>query len=519
MIYEKLYFHDIRRREIVSYVDMKITAVQNKEVVLEKIIQLCKQLELPLNYWTVQLLLLIHNKSSDSYSKNLFSILDVCVDEIFGKKQLLIRNSKISFEQLKTITAELAKYLFENHEDTIYSATYDEIVNQLEKIRLDNGRISVTGTVIFDFLLKCGMLKQKNDKEYVFRLNGFFEYFLALQMTQDTEFRDGVVNDEIKYLAFKNQLEIYSGFKRDDFNFLLTIFEKSKSKLSPIFSKYNENKDEELLLKIKEPEEIEKKCREISVTRSLSTIEKAEIEDVSDELSINSDVHSMKKFNPDDINSDLLERHICILARIFKNSDNIRRKNNKVTEIFNQILNYYCDLGFFFIDEYSKMTKQELQNDNDITIKDFPELDLLKFISNYTPMLCQTLLFDGLGHYNLEQMIKNEIEKLELNIKKDQYKLFMLYFLLLDIDLSSNQKYVETAMNNLTIPLLKYAIYVKLNYYLAFKAGTNKSLQQILSKQIQQIKLKLNNKADVSEIQKQIQAKKMQALLSSKNKI
>ena len=34
----------------------------------EKIIQLCKQLELPLNYWTVSLLLLIHSKSTDKFT-------------------------------------------------------------------------------------------------------------------------------------------------------------------------------------------------------------------------------------------------------------------------------------------------------------------------------------------------------------------------------------------------------------------------------------------------------------------
>ena len=509
MLYEKIYFHDIRRQEIVSYVEMKLPLAQNKEIVFGKIIQLCKQLELPLNYWTVQLLLLIHTKSSDSYSKNLFSILDVCVDEIFDKKQLLINRSKISFEQLKTVTAELSKYLFENYEETIYSATADVITKELERMRVDNGRISATGDEIFNFLLSCGMLKQKNEKEYIFRLNGFFEYFLALQMTQDVEFKDGIVSDEVKYLAFKNQLEIYSGFKRDDIKFLTTVSQKTKDKLNPLFSKYNYNKDQELLSKIKEPEEIEKKCREISITKSMTVLEKAKMEDEFEELTPNADVHLIRKFNPNDINSDLLERYISILARIFKNSDNIKGHKDVLTDIFNQIINYYCDLGFFIVDEFTVLTEQGLLNDEDINILDFPELELLKFISNFTPILCQTLLFDGLGHYNLEQMIKNEINNLEKEIKNNQYKLFMLYFLLLDIDLNANQEYVKTAITNLKVPLLRYAITLKLNYYLAFKTSENKQLQQFLSKKIQDIQLQINNKTDIGDLQRQIQKKKI----------
>ena len=161
-LYEKLFFHDLRRQEIVAYTEKRLAPTQKKEEVQEKIIQLCKQLELPLNYWTVSLLLLIHNKSSDSYFKNLFSVLDVCVDEIFGKKQLLIARSRISFEQLKTICAELAKYLFSSHEKNTYSASSQEIIDFIEIIISENDRISTTSKNIFDYLVSCGILKQKD---------------------------------------------------------------------------------------------------------------------------------------------------------------------------------------------------------------------------------------------------------------------------------------------------------------------------------------------------------------------
>lgn len=107
--FEKLFFHNLRKQEIVQYAEKRLHSSSQTDKVRKKIVDICKQLELPLNYWTVSLLLLIHHKSSESYAKNLFSILDVCVDEIFNKKQILLSHSKISYEQLKKVCASLAK--------------------------------------------------------------------------------------------------------------------------------------------------------------------------------------------------------------------------------------------------------------------------------------------------------------------------------------------------------------------------------------------------------------------------
>lgn len=519
-IYEKLYFHDLRRKEILTYTDKRLSINKKKEEIQEKIIQLCKQLELPLNYWTVSLLLLIHNKSSDSYSKNLFSVLDICIDEIFEKKQLALSNCRINFDQLKNICAELAKELFNNHKNTIYSAEYQDVLAQIEKTIISNDRISAKSKDVFEYFISCGILKQKNDTNfYVFRLNGFFEYFLALQMTTDISFKKEILDDDVKYLAFKNQFEIYSGLKRDDFDFLLTVFEKSKNKLNPIFEKYSKVKDNELLKKIQEPQHIEEVCRNISIKKALNSYEKAELNDIVDEMQINADVHEMKEMNPDQINSELIERYLLIFSRTFRNLDGISGNKEKMSEIFTYIIDSYCDFGFFIIDEFSDVIKQNLKNeDEEIDIENFPELSLLRFISNFSPLISQTLLFDGLGHYNLERMVKDEIEKLEDNLSSNQLKLYMLYFLLLDIDLNSNREYIQIAMEKIKIPILKYSIFIKLNYYLAFKSGNSKNLEQDLTNKIQKAKLNLDNKTNIGDIQKQIQMKKRISIIN-KNKL
>jgi hypothetical protein len=515
-VYDKLFFHDLKRQQIIAYTEKILASNRRKTEIQDKIIELCKQLELPLNYWTVSILLLIHNKSTDSYSKNIFSILDICIDEIFGKKQLLLTHNRLSFEQLKRICADLAKDLFVNHLDTIYSASYNEILKRISDTIEVNKRIAANPKDVFEYLMTTGILKQKNDHDlYVFRLNGFFEYFLALQMTKDNDFKEFILNDEVKYLAFKNQLEIYSGFKRSDFQFLINIFEKSENKLNDIFKDYNNDKDKVLIEKIQEPRLVEEFCKDLSIKKSLTSSEKAIMQDTTDELQIDADVHEIKVMDPSEINSELVERYLFILARTFRNMDEITGNKEKISEIFNTLINWYCNLGFYIIDEYKEITKQEVLKEGNFNSEDCPELDLLKFISNFSPIISQTWLHDGLGHYNLERMIKEEILKLEKDASINQYKLFMLYFLLLDIDLNSNKEYIQRAMDYLRIPILKYTITIKLNYYLAFKAGNNRALGNELASLIQRAQLNIDSKSSsINEIQKQIQEKKKVALIN-----
>lgn len=506
---ERLFFHDLRRKEIVTFTEKRLANVKKKEDIQEKIILLCKQLELPLNYWTISLLLLIYNKTTDSISKNIFSILDICIDEIFSKKKLALENGRLTFDQLKRVCAELAKYLFEEHRANVFSASRINILSQIKKTKEVNNRIVADENQILDYLISSSILKVKTDESglIVFRLNGFFEYFLALQMTKDSIFKDSIMNDEEKYLAFKNQFEIYSGFKRDDLDFLERIFNKTSLIFSNIFKNYNENKDSQLIEIVSQPSQIENIIRSVSVQRALSSYEKADIQDMSEELKINAEVHPLSEYDPSLQNSELVERYLSILARVYRNSDEIYNKQDKLLSYFRFILNSYCDFSFFIVEEFKQITKAELYNESN-TVNDFLELELLRLVSNFSPIISQSAFFDGVGHYNIERTVLMEIELLERDIENNQFKLFLLYFLLIDIDLVKYKNYIDTALQNIRIPVLRYSIFLKLNFYLAFKSGSNKSLQQFLSAKIQEVTLKMDSKSDLSELHKRLQERK-----------
>jgi hypothetical protein len=512
--FEKIFFHKLRKQELVVYTEKRLDANSKKDEIRERIVALCKQLELPMNYWTISLLLLIHNKSSDSYSKNLYSILDACVDEIFDKKKILISRSKIGYDQLKKICAELAKRMFKEHSSTIYSLSRDEALQYIENIISENDRISISKEEIFGYLCGCGVLKQRHDDQrFAFRLNGFFEYFLAYQMTKDSSFKEEIINDEAMFIAFKNQIEIYSGLRRDDFAFLDIIFQKVREKIDPIFAEYYQDKDAELRRKVETKTKVEQFCKQLSIKRTLTAIEKAKFEDQFEEPQIDSEVHIVKSIDVDNITSELLERYVSILARVFRSSDEISGKKEEQRVMFNYIIDSYCNFGYFIIDEFEKFAKREIEADNVFDVQDLPELELMNFISNFTPLICQVSLFDGIGHFSLERLIKNEINSLIQTNHIPEYKLFMLCFLLLDIDLEGNKDYIEMIMQHIKMPVLKYAIVIKLNYYLAFRSGMNKDFQVKLSNHIQQARLNLDNSSSISDIHRQIQFKKKESLI------
>jgi len=237
---------------------------------------------------------------------------------------------------------------------------------------------------------------------------------------------------------------------------------------------------------------------------------------ISDELSpldTNSDVHLKEAVDISHINFEVLENYISILARVFKNSDRVRNLE-LVYSIFDYLIESYCFLGFKLIDEIEEHAKNEnlklAQDENeDVIIGE----EILKLISRFIPILIQVMLYDGIGHINFREIILSKIEELKKDKKNNQYKLFLLYFLLIDTDINSNKEYVDDVFENVNLGVLKLSTLIKLNYYLAFKSHRNKVLEQFFRNKIQKASFLLDNKTDINELQRLLSKKKKQSIV------
>ena len=501
--YTKLFFHDITRNDVRSYTEKQSNLkADSNEKILEKITTLCKQLKLPLNYWTVSLILLIYKKSNDDYNKSLFGILDLCVDEFLNKRKLSVSKGRLQFDQYKEICSQIAYFLLTKHRENVYSASFVELIDFIASLTKLNTRLVGEPKDIFDYIMETGILKKRLDR-YTFRLNGIFEYFLAYYLKDNPKFKDEILNDDTILLSFKNELEIYSGFNRNDDFFLKNLFGKLKEKFDPVIQNYSVygNIDKALVAKFGDVNDFTDKIKKLLVKEPIKHQIQDAIKDQVSPLGADPEVHLKPSYDTGIINYEILEKYLSIVARVFKNSDRITDQEI-ILEVFDYLLDAYSNMGLYLIDEFEEFAKTEnLKHDAEDLDGSIIGAEVLQMIARFVPVLTQTLLYDGLGHENIKNIIKAKIEHYKKSVKENQYKLFILYFLLMDIDTAEYKNLIEDVFANVTLPALKVSTLFKLNYYLAFKAYKNKELETFYKNKIQTAQLRIDNKTDVSNLQ------------------
>ena len=517
--YDKIFFKKLGRTEIRNYAKkLSNIKVEEHEIIIDKVTQLCKQLQLPANFWTISLIILIYKKGNDDYTKNLFSILDSCVDEMLQKKRFIFEKNDVKFEQYKTLCSQIAFGLYSDHRDKEYSATDSEIINIIQEYKLRNPRVIISSSEIFNFLHESGFFKKKYDGNFTFRLNGIFEYFLAYYIKENEDFKNSLIASNTAYLDFKNELEIYSGFNRADKDFLNQIFTKTKIALDSFHNSYKEDMDKLLDKKIDLVHGFELEVKKMLATKALSNEDRDIIYDNYDDSNIDSDVHVKREVEINTLNVEIVEKYLAILARVFKNSDSIT-DSKLIYDIFNYLLDSYCRFGFYLIDQYKEMAEKEnLKANEETDLGDnilFGE-ELLNLLSRIVPVLAQVMFYDGIGHENFSLIIENKIKELRLNASVNQYKLFVLYFLLLDIDIKGNKNLIEDVFAEITMAPLKVSTLFKLNFYLAFKTPERTPLEQYFKNKVQAAEKRLDKKLNVDDLQYSLSGKTKRKLIRKK---
>lgn len=498
--YHKLFLHDITRKEVRQYANSYL-ARTIEEQLIDKIVSFCKQLEMPLNYWTVSIILLIHKKSKFDLSKNLYKLLDLSVDEILQKKHLTLKQSRIDFEQIKEICGELACDLLFNHANNSYSADYSVILNIIEKEVRKNIRLTANPEEILEYLFNSGVLKYKEDQKITFRLNGIFEYFVAFKMAKDEELTNKILDDDNIYLSFKNEIEIYSGIKNGDQTVLDKIFRKTEKYFQNINKAFAEIGDPDVILtqlNVDEEKGINLKELVKAVQPLVPLDEDTQdlIKDVINPITTHSSVVQKRIYDTSVLTPEIFERYLSILARVFKTMDNIKDVV-LLQKVLNFLLQTYTNFGFFLIREFQDEFKQK--GENDISSDD--EKNILIILNKFLPLLVQISFSDGIAHYNVENLILNKIDELKRNAKYNQYSIFILYLILMDIDERNIQKYADDLLSLMRIGILKYSMIMKLNYYFSFNGHKNKTIADFLKKKIQEAQMKLDNKTDEGRLQ------------------
>jgi predicted MPP superfamily phosphohydrolase len=519
--YNNLYIHDISRPEVRSLASKWPNLTPEKrEIIMDKIFTIFSQLNIPYNYWSVSLFIWLFEKNNDANFHNSFELIQLYIDNLLDRKRLAInKSSKLTFEEFKSYLASLAYFLMYDRAEKGYTATYSEIVDFTNRYRNDNKKFVIEVKDIIDLIIEKNILRRVYDDTFTFRLNGVFEYFLALYMTIDETFRNKVISDEHYYLSFKNELELLAGFQKDQELFIDKIYQKTKEIFGETEAIYS-NVDIDTQLKLKISKVFDAKIPMDKLGKEYKkalTVEKQDelMKEMQPARTDESGVKVKDYYEKIENTSENLETALHILARVYRNSN--LRDERKLNEILDYILNSACYFGFKLIDEADK-GEIELGGLKNQDISEDHEKLIVQLLTNFMPLIVQTFFYDAVGQNDLERIFKEKIVELKKDTKNNQFKLMILYFTLIDLDVSANRNLIEEVIETINLGILKQTTVIKLHIYLMFKCANKPQLEQFLNTQIQKQSGKINPKIDKVDLQKTLEKDSKLAKYKNKKK-
>jgi hypothetical protein len=497
--YSNLYVHEISRPEVRMLASKwpNLTS-EKREIILEKISEIFVQLNIPMNYWTVSLFIWIFEKNNDANFHSSFELIQLYIDNLLDRKRIALdKNFKLKFDDLKTYLAHLAYFLLKDRAKVGYTATYSEIVVFTSSYREKNKRFVIEVQDIIDLILNKNILKKISVDRFTFRLNGVFEYFLALYMSVDNSFRDSIINDDHFFLSFKNEFELLAGFERNSDEFVRLIFKKTKDIYANTFASYSQKPiDIQLLNKVSEVFDITLPLQQLEEkNKSPLSIEKQdEILSEIKPLDINNTEVTVKEYHEEiSDNSDNLEVALHILARVLRNSNVQDQK--EIDVLLDYILDASCYLGFKVIDEFQAGDFKDSAEPEDENI-------IVQLITNFMPIIVQTFLFDSLAQNDLERIFLEKIEELKKDSKSNQFKLLLLYLTIIDLDLNTHKVLIDDLIELIDLDILKQTLVLKLYILLMFKCEGKPHLEDYVKSKIKIQTTKIDPKFNKTGLQK-----------------
>ncbi len=451
-------------------------------------------LNIPYNFWNVSLFMYVFKDGSGNISNDV-ELVDLYIESILERKELVLRKASFGYEDYKVYLANLAKFLYA-HEEQSYSATYREIIDFTDEYLQKNPRNNIDAKAVWDYLEDRGILKSCGNNRYTFRLNAIFEYFMSVYLKHDEGFRREVIADGRRYLAFANEFEMYAGANRRDEAFLQAIYAKTQA----VFATLHEEFEGLVLDKQMQAaaSEIAAQIDKIDLER-IQELNQEERDDLEDGMAAaqtggfdrTAEVQVKAQLPLDHTQVDSLERALQLLGRVYKNANGIDTNRDLVYGVFDYLVDTMCKFSFKVF--------QDIKDSEMLTTLDKEKAEsILKLLTQLLPVLVESRLSDVLGTSNFEQMILNRLQELKTApTHENQLKVFVLSFLLADINLVKHHTRIAECIEYTTIGILKHCLIMKIMHYLHFAVSDlPMSHQSHIKKELHAYYMKAKGKFD-----------------------
>ncbi len=507
---EKLYIHEITRKEIHQLTKQWPKLKGNRLSIEEKIISLFNQLHIPYNYWTTSLFLWILEKTDNNKIRNNFELVSIYIDEILGQKQIIAsrgKDLKIEYKDLQSYLGSLAKCMYD-HPESVYRLTYKQLTDFTDEYAQENKKFPTNYAPIID-MLQANRVIVNEGGFYSFRLKGVFEFFLALRMSENDEFKNLILNDNQLYLSFGNEIELYAGFKRKDYDFVKSILGKTEFILKPLVENPEyDDIDGQFANKITQLSKVVDAAKQLAA--KVMNMSAADKEEVSMALTAPSaiDSHHVELKQKHDINQPTpadFEKAVFIACRVYRNSDICNDPKTGV-KMLDYLLTASCKLAFVFVDE----VKKEIEKENELT-------EMAKTLYNFLPIVIQSFFFDAISQFNLGRVFEEKLDSLERNPQGNLFKIFIVLFTLLDLDIKEYKNRLSDVDSYMPKGLFRFSSLTKLLILIMRNSESDELIQPFRELAVK-LNLEMYNKKDddkddfINTLAKQIEQDRIKKL-------
>ena len=429
---DKYYIHDVTIREVHQLTaKWPSLAVERKREIEDKLIQIFNQMHIPLNYWSISLFLWVCVKTDNANVHNNFDLIKLYIDELLDERNYVNNpDFSVTFDDLKSYVGALAVEITHYGD---YAISDDELLVFTGKYKKTHIKFTDNPLDIVNYLLEKGILtRDPSGKKITIRLKGVFEYFIAYHMSENTKFKDIVLDYKNSFMPFGNEWELYAGFCKDDMPSFKVIFEAVKDALFD----WTSTEDYEKIDSRIQQRVVINETTQLATGNMLQRLDQMPEDEDFDILPMNNLHQGETLVKPKvfyekiDITPANVERMIYVLARIYRNS-NICNSREMSDEIFEYILTAACNIGFMLINEAKSYAEES-------------DEAYLKLISNSMPIIVEAFFYDAIAQRNLMRVFEDKLQTYMESPKDNQMRIFMMAMVLIDIDpVKYNHKAIE----------------------------------------------------------------------------
>lgn len=416
-----------------------------------------------------------------------------------------IYSETFDFTNKKRLLSFVAKFMKDNGDgDLSYSTDYVDLLSFMKNYL--KTRFTGQPQKILDDFIKRGILTYDDGNLVRFKSAFFFQYFLALHFDYDPDFKKFVLTDD-NYLNYTEEINYYTGLKRDD----LEILKFTQEKLNIAFGEFNEDvksnfEKVDAYLEARKDKTITFQIDEKKAENKLTDEQLDKVYD--DSLSSIPVQKSIPKKDSNDLDTKKhIDKVLKLACNVLKNSedvDDFDAKKFAYQNILVSSISFLIQYRDALVIYYNKFQKKP---------DFFPKnIDFGLFIK-ILPLVHQVVIFDWLGSQKLRPVLVDKIEKDKSTQNISDFERFLSIFIYGDIKGSEYPQVIELFAKTTKYNYLKDLSYLKIMSYYHLR-NNSKELDKIYLNLMAKIKEQLGqlDKRNKTQFIQSIEDKKKEGL-------